>query len=93
MDNKSTLYFVWNIIFTSEVKKYKTKLKVQGNGGTLLVKRMSKISRYNQTTWFIKKSITNIFSLKSMTKHYIVTYNRNDETFSMQREESGLPNM
>ena len=39
--NKSTLNYSGNKRFTIEVKKSKTMMKVQGNGGTLLVNHMS----------------------------------------------------
>ena len=93
LENQSTPYFICNKRFTSEVNKSKTKLKVQGNGGTLVGKHMSKISGYNQITWFGKKDITNILSLKNMTKQYRVTYNSNNETFIVHRKEAGPPNM
>ena len=35
--NQSTLDLICNNRFTSDVNKSKTKFKVQGNGGTLLV--------------------------------------------------------
>ena len=41
LKNKSTLNYIVNKRFTSEVKKSKTKLKVKVNGGTLLVNHRS----------------------------------------------------
>ena len=93
LDNQSTLYLICNNIFTSEVNKSKIKLKVQVNGVTLLVSHRSKIPGCNQTTWFSKKEITNMVSLKNITKQYIVTYYSNDETFFMHRKQAGLPNI
>ena len=53
----------------------------------------SKIPGYDQTTWFSNKAISNIVSLKNITKQYRVTYDRNDETLSVHRKESGLTNL
>ena len=47
LENQSTLYFICNKRFTSEVNKLKNKLKVQGNYGTLLVNHRSKIHGYD----------------------------------------------
>ena len=66
--NQSTLDLMCNKIFTSEVKTYKTKQRVHGNGEILLVNHRSKIPGYDQTTWFSKKAITNILSLNNITK-------------------------
>ena len=83
LDNQFILYLVCNKRFKSEVNKSKTKLKVQGNCGTLLVNHRSNIPGYDQTTWFDNKAITNIVSLKNIIKQYRVTYVSNDETFFM----------
>ena len=69
LDNQSTLDFICNKIFTSEVNKYNTKTKVQVNGWTLLVNQSSKIPGYDQTRCLRKKAITNILPLKKTAKN------------------------
>ena len=54
VENKYTLDLIYNKIFTSEVNKSKTNLKLQVNGGTLLVNHRSNIPGYDQTVWFSK---------------------------------------
>ena len=93
MDNQSILDLICNKRFTSEVNKFNIKLKVQGNEIKMLVNHRSKITENYQTTCFSNKSITNIVSIKNMTKQYIVTYDTNYETSVMHSKESGLPNM
>ena len=93
LDNNSALNLICNKIFKIKIKKSKTKLRVKGNGETVLIKHRSKIPEYNQTRWFSKKAITCIVSLNNTTKQYRVTYDNNNKTFVLHRKEAGLLNM
>ena len=62
LENQSTLDLIFNNGFKRKVNKYKTNLKVQENVVTLIINHRSKIPWYNQTTWFSKKTVTNILS-------------------------------
>ncbi len=48
---------------------------------------------YDEPAWFSKKAITNIFTLKNMKKQYKVRYNSEEESFLVQQEAAGLPNL
>ena len=87
LESHSTLDLICNKKFTIEVKKSSIKMKIQGNGETLLVKYRSKIPGYDKTTWFRNKVSMEIVSLNNPTKQYRVTYDSNDENFVMQRKE------
>ena len=86
LDNQSTLDLICNKRLTSGVNKSNTKLKLYVNCGTMTVIHMSKIPEYNKITWFRKKAITNIVSLKNMTKKYRVTYDNKNEMFVVHRK-------
>ena len=68
-------------------------MTIQGNGGTLDITHIDKLKGYTSKAWFSKKAITNILSFKNMIKQYRVTYDSNDETFVVNRNKLGLPNM
>ena len=79
--NQSTLDLIFSKIFTSEVKKSKTNLEVEGKVETLLIKHRSKIPGYDQTMWCRKRVIVNIVSLNNTNNQYIVTHGCTNETF------------
>ena len=41
LDNQSTMDLICNKQFTSKINKYREKLRVQSNGGTLVVNHLS----------------------------------------------------
>ena len=93
LDNQSTMDLICNKKFTSNIKKFREKLRVHINSGTLVVNQQSEMPRYKINIWFSKKAITNIVLLKNVIKQYRVTYDSNDEQFIVYRQDSGLPKM
>ena len=93
LDNQSTMDLICNKQFTSKINKYREKLRVQSNGGTLVVNQLSDMPGYKIKTWFRNKDITNIVSLKNIIKQYRVTYDSNEKQFVEHRQDSGLPKM
>ena len=93
LDNQSTMYLICNNKFTSKIKNSIEKLRVQSNGGTLVVNQLSEMLGYKIKTWFSNKSITNIVSLENVIKKYIVTYDSNDNQLVVHRQYLGLTNM
>ena len=84
---------ICNKKFTSNNKKSREKLRVQINGGTLLVNQQSDMPGYNINIWFRNKAITNIVSLKNVIKQYRVTYDSDDKQFVVNGQDLGLPNI
>ena len=68
-------------------------MKVQGNGGTLVVTCKATVPGYKQDLLFIKDAITNIISLKKLINQYQVTYDRIGQIFVINRDGQGIPNM
>ena len=70
LDNQSTIYLICNKKFTSKIKKSREKLRLQSNGGKLVVNQQSDMPGYKIKTWFGNKAITNIVWLKIIIKQY-----------------------
>ena len=63
-----------NSDLVGNITKAGKKMKVQGNGGTLVVTRKTTVPGYKQDVWFSKDAITNIISLKILIEQYRLTY-------------------
>ena len=72
---------------------YVSLVRVQSNGGTLLVNLRSEMPGYKIKTWFGNKAITKIVSLNNVIKQYRGTYDSGNKQFFVHRQDSGLPNM
>ena len=72
---------------------YVSLVRVQSNGGTLLVNLRSEMPGYKIKTWFGNKAITKIVSLNNVIKQYRGTYDSGNKQFVVHRQDSGLPNM
>ena len=57
------------------------------------VNQKEKIPEYNKRVCFIRRSITNIITLKKITEQYIATYDINYQMSIVNREGSFLSNM
>ena len=54
-------------------------MRLQINGGNMLITHKSQVSSYNPHVFFYQKAITNLISLKNIIKQYCVTYDSLDE--------------
>ena len=57
-------------------KNYKTKkkMRLQSNGGKVIIAHKAQVAGYKPRVWFYQKSITNLIDLKNTMKQYSVTY-------------------
>ena len=65
----------------------KKKLRLQSNGGKILITHKAQVAGYNTNLWFKQKSITNFIALHNLTRRYQFTYNSLDEIFIVFQEE------
>jgi hypothetical protein len=68
-------------------------MKLQSNGGTMVVRHKAKITSYDYEVWFDESAITNIIALSNLIKQYQVTYDSDDKMFVVHREAVNKPNM
>jgi hypothetical protein len=68
-------------------------MRLQSNGGHMIVKREAIVKGYYKKVWYIEKAITNIVALSNVIKQYRVTYGSDDLKFMVHRESAGNPNM
>ena len=92
LDNQSTMSLFCNDKLIIRKKRADRPLKLQSNGGTLVVNHEAEIGE-GQFVWFSKRAITNILSFKQVKKTYPVSYESEADTFTIHREDCGLGNM
>jgi hypothetical protein len=93
LDNQSTMSLFCNKHLVSDIHNTTKPLSLWSNGGSMQVNQMASIGKNKLLVWFSTKAITNILSLKEVTKNYHVTYDSYNNAFVVWREEQGLPNM
>ena len=65
-------------------------MTVHGNGGTLTTNQKAHVHNYGDV-WFHEKAITNILSLKNVSRHFHVTYDSADSmTFSVEKPDGTI---
>jgi hypothetical protein len=93
LDSQSTMDLFCNPSLVTSIKKSKSSMKLQSNGGTMIVRHKAKITSYDHEVWFDENAITNIIALSNLIKQYRVTYDSNDKMFVVHREAVNKPNM
>ena len=68
-------------------------MRLQSNGGKILIAHKVQVAGYKPHVWFDKISITNLIALKNLIKQYLIAYNNLDEMFIVHQEEHGKNNM
>ena len=68
-------------------------MRLQSNGGKILITHKAQGNGYKPHLWLDQKSITTIIALNNLIKKYCVTYYTLDEMFILCREEHGKKNM
>ena len=77
----------------SGITKTSNKMKLQSNGGTMMVSHKATVAGYNHKVWYSKHAITNIIALSNLIQQYRVTYDSNDQMFVVHREDHNMFNM
>ena len=93
LDSQSTVSLFCNPNFVSSFSKAEKPLKLQSNGGKLMIHHVAAIYDDGMCVWFSKKAITNNLSLKMVRQQYPVTYDCNRSQFVIHHVESGKPNL
>jgi Reverse transcriptase (RNA-dependent DNA polymerase) len=95
LDNESTTDLFCNKRFVTDIRKSKSTVTINGNGGTLKVTKKATLPGYHRKVWFDPKAITNILSLANVKKQYRVTYDSQEGKgdFIVHRSEHGMPDM
>ena len=93
LDSQSTLDLFCNESLVGEPFKSSSRMRLQSNGGNMLVSRKAKMPGYHAKVWFSKRAITNIIALQNLIKQYHVTYDSNDLSFVVHRESENKPDM
>ena len=60
-------------------------MRLQSNGGNMIINHKSQVAGYKAYVWFYQKSITNLVYLKNIIKNYCITYYSLDEMFIVHR--------
>ena len=68
-------------------------MRLNINGGNMLLTHKAKIAGYHKNVWFNKRAITNIIDLSNIIQQYLVTYYSDDNILIVQQEAEYKPNM
>ena len=93
LDSQSTMDLFCNPNLINKIRKSKSMMKLQSNGGRIVVNQKATMSGYHAKAWFSRKAIANIFALSNLIKQYHVTYDSKDQMFVVHREDQNKPNM
>ena len=86
LDSQSTMDLFCNPNLINKIRKSKSMMKLQSNGGRIVVNQKATMSGYHAKAWFSRKAIANIFALSNLIKQYHVTYDSKDQMFVVHRE-------
>jgi hypothetical protein len=92
LNNQLTMLLFYNSKLITNKHKSDKPLKLQSNSGNMVINHIAIIDK-GQSVWFLKKSITNILSLKHIKQTYHVSYECEDDMFTIHREDHGLGNV
>jgi len=94
LDSQSTIDVFYNKKLLGKIKRLKKPLRLQSNGGSMILKKVAAIDNYYGEVWYSENAITNILSLKNVIKLYRVTYDSEEgHYFIVHRVEHGAPDM
>jgi hypothetical protein len=94
LDSQSTVSVFCNEDFVVDIKKSKSPLILQSNGGSLRLHKTAVFKELGLKVWYSSRAITNILPLAVIQQQYPVTYNRKLGTeFVVHRTQHGLTDM
>jgi hypothetical protein len=86
LDNQSTMDLFCNTALVSKTSKSNSNMKLERNGGTMVVTRKATMPGYNKTLWFRTRAITNIITLRNLIDQYRFKYDSENLMFIVHRE-------
>ena len=93
IDSQSNMELFCNTKLVGNIYKAKKKMRLQSNGGKVLITNRIQVASYKPHVWFYQKDITTLITLKIIIKQYHFACNSWDEMFIVHREEHGNHNM
>ena len=76
-----------------KIYKANKNIRLQSNGGKMLITHKAQVDSYKPHVWLYQKSITNLIYLKNIINQYPITYYSLDEILIFHQEEHGKHNM
>jgi hypothetical protein len=70
LDSQSTMDLFCNRALVENVNKSKTTMRLQSNGGHMIVEREATVKGYYKKVWYSEKAITDIVTLSNVIKKY-----------------------
>ena len=70
-----------------------SSMRLESNGGTMVVTHKEKMAGYHKNIWFSKGAITNIIALSNAIQQYRLTYDSEYKMFIVHQDAEGKPNI
>ena len=86
IDSQSTMDLFCNPNLVGNIYKAKKNMRLQSNGGKILITHKSQVAGYKIYFCFKKIYITNLIALNNLNNQYPVTYDILDEIFITHRK-------
>jgi hypothetical protein len=93
LDSQSIMDLICKKALVTNISKSNKSMRLQSNGGTMIVNYKATMKGYLNEVWFNSKAITNILTLSNVVKQYRVTYDSEDKMFVVHRRQQGMPSM
>jgi hypothetical protein len=93
LDIQSTMDLFCNSAMVDTTINSASSMRLDSNGGTMLVTHKAYMVGYHNNVWFSKKAITTIIALHNLIHQYRVTYDSDDLMFVVHQESESNPNM
>jgi hypothetical protein len=89
LDIQSNMDPFCNAALLSKTRKSTTSMRIQSNGGTMVVMWKAIMKGYNKYVWFSTRAITNIIALSNLIQQYRITYDSDNNMCVVHRESQG----
>jgi hypothetical protein len=93
LDSQSTMDLFCNAALIRKTSKSKSSMRLNSNGGTILVTRKATMMGYSKTVWFSTGAINNIIALQNLIDQYRFKYDSDDLMFDAHQVSESKPDM